>query len=112
MAPTRGKPSSAPLEPLAPHACKCGALKRVAWKRPTSCRRLPVLQHWLQRSLQLWNKLATAADPDWSLAHQASLYGECAEIRQAGSCSCWAARLISHLHHLDVPPAATPQLWP
>jgi hypothetical protein len=33
---------------------------------------LQVLQHWLPRSLQLWNKLATAA-PDCWLAHQALL---------------------------------------
>jgi hypothetical protein len=30
---------------------------------------------------------------------------------QAGNSSCWAAWLISHLHHLGILPAATPQLW-
>jgi hypothetical protein len=58
---------------------------------------LPVFQHWLQRSLQLWNKLATA-DPDCWLAHQA--FVENVQMWQVGNSSCWAARLISNLHHL------------
>jgi hypothetical protein len=70
--------------------------------------RLPALQHWLQRSLQLWNKLA-AADPDSWLAHQA--FVENVQMWHGGSDDCWAARLISHLQHLDILPADTVQLW-
>ena len=70
--------------------------------------RLPVLQHWLQRSLRLWNKLA-GADPDSWLAHQALV--ENVHMWQGGNNDCWAARLVSHLHHLDILPAGTQQLW-
>ena len=30
---------------------------------------------------------------------------------QGGNNDCWAARLVSHLHHLDILPAGTQQLW-
>ncbi len=48
---------------------------------------LPVLQHWLQRSLQHWNKLATA-DPGCWPAHQA--FVESMQMWQGGNSSCWA----------------------
>jgi hypothetical protein len=63
---------------------------------------------WLQRSLRLWNKLA-GADPDSWLAHQALV--ENVQMWQGGNIDCWAARLVSHLHHLDILPAGTQQLW-
>ena len=57
----------------------------------------------------LWNKLATT-DPGCQLAaHQAVV--ECVQMWQGGNTSCWAARLVSHLHHLDILSAATTQLW-
>ncbi len=49
------------------------------------------------------------ADPDRWLAHQA--FVENVQMWQAGNSSCWAARLISHLHHLGILPASSPQLW-
>jgi hypothetical protein len=69
---------------------------------------LPVLQRWPQWSLQLRNKLATANLDCW-LAHQA--FVKSMQMWQAGNSRCWAARLVSHLHHLGILPAATPQLW-
>jgi hypothetical protein len=36
---------------------------------------------------------------------------ECVQMWQGGNTSCWAARLVSHLHHLDILSAATTQLW-
>jgi hypothetical protein len=49
------------------------------------------------------------ADPNRWLAHQA--FVESVQMWQAGNSCCWAAGLVSHLHHLDILPAATPQLW-
>jgi hypothetical protein len=68
---------------------------------------LPVLQHWLQRSLQLWN--LAAADPGSWLAHQAIT--ENVQMWQGGNNDCWAARVLSHLGHLDIVAPNTPQMW-
>jgi hypothetical protein len=63
---------------------------------------------WLQRTVQLWNKLANV-DPDTWLAHRAFV----ANIRlwQSGDNDCWAARTIGHLSHLGVIDTNIPELW-
>ena len=61
--------------------------------------RLPLMQHWLQRAVALWNKLANV-DPDSWLAHKA--FRENVQLWREGCTSCWAARTISHLHELEM----------
>ena len=61
--------------------------------------RLPLQQHWLQRSLQLWNKLA-AADADSWIAHRA--FKENVRLWQTGCDNCWAARIMGHLQELGL----------
>ena len=61
--------------------------------------RLPLMQHWLQRTVTLWNKL-TNVDPDSWLAHKA--FRENVKLWREGCTSCWAARTISHLHRLGM----------
>ena len=70
--------------------------------------RLPLMQHWLQRTIQLWNKLAKV-DPDTWLAHRAFV----ANVRlwQSGDNDCWAARTIGHLSHLGMIDTNIPELW-
>jgi hypothetical protein len=67
------------------------------------------MHHWLQRTVQFWNKLATV-DPDTWLAHIKPFV---ASIRlwQAGDNDCWAERTIGHLSHLGMIDTNTPELW-
>jgi hypothetical protein len=61
--------------------------------------RLPLMQHWLRRALQLWNKLSTA-DPDSWLAHAAFLSN--IQLWQSGCNTCWTARLMAHMQQLGL----------
>jgi hypothetical protein len=90
-------------------------LRLYTWAGPKKHKRiiiqashqLPVLRHWLQRSLQLCNKLA-AVDLHYWLAHQALT--ENVHMWQGGNNDCWAARVISHLGHLDIVAPNTPRI--
>ena len=71
--------------------------------------RLPLQQHWLQRSLQLWNKLAAAEPSSW-VAHRA--FKESIMLWQAGCNECWAARVLGHLQQLGILSETTEQpMW-
>jgi hypothetical protein len=61
--------------------------------------RLPLVQHWLRRALQLWNKLSTV-DPDSWLAHAAFLSN--IQLWQGGCNTCWAARVMAHMQQLGL----------
>jgi hypothetical protein len=73
--------------------------------------RLPLVQHWLRRALQLWNKLSTA-DPDSWLAHAAFLAN--IQLWQSGCNTCWTARVMAHMQQLgllDGPDSQQQPLW-
>ena len=73
--------------------------------------RLPLMQHWLRRALQLWNKLSTA-DPDSWLAHAAFLSN--IQLWQSGCNTCWTARIMAHMQQLGLlndPGSQQQPLW-
>ncbi len=70
--------------------------------------RLPLMQNWLQRTVQLWNKLAKL-NPDTWLAHRAFVANIC--LWQSGDNDGWAARTIGHLSHWGVIGTSIPELW-